>query len=721
MRNGIRGKDADIYISNNHFRHIRHNIGTQSSNEGIAIESHNDILCQLSVDGTIISANAPDDWTMNDCRIGVSLIKAHLSCTATRMRTMTRGIEITQCQYAKIKIVENYMECRQMGVFTYNSMPFEYFDAVRNEIIVNNPNTIGVLAAFGGVVVQGSGTNIESASNGNFNIIDNDITLENARYGILVSSCLGGRITDNSIMFNQLTPIRGIMLRQVNKFNLNCNVVNGIGQDELNNILGSVYLPAAYEFVNSKSIYFNCNSSNRIYTGLAVFNNCSGSRYKANLFYRHKYGLYYGTGANSSPQSLHGNIFDIDTLTGSRFGAFGISNNPAFYNNINHYTVNPITNPFCNPMRIGRNNGAQIFSANQSGYWQNNGWFEQDPFGTNYECAFDSINCSDDIYRYRDMPDSLFNTNFTINPADSTIYEWDAARYLTEKILSDSTLLQDSLFSTYYNSLSGTSVIQFSEISRHIGRAYVLSSTDSASLTTLNTAYTITYTTYRQTDSLIRATGASGTLQTQRDSLRNVLRTYRFGLTQLHQQIDSARSMRLDSIEQINNQLQAGTVQSLNEQTLNQLRIRLNNKKAFTQAEQTLLYFIAMQCPYSGGASVYTARALYAVVNDTLDFMDHVLCGNEDWFFRKEETGANATTSVILYPNPAHHIINIAGLVADEENKVEIFNNMGIRISEAICTLSNLALDVSNYPNGVYIIKLSNSSLTESFKITINR
>ncbi|MFN5843722.1 MAG: T9SS type A sorting domain-containing protein, partial [Bacteroidota bacterium] len=237
----------------------------------------------------------------------------------------------------------------------------------------------------------------------------------------------------------------------------------------------------------------------------------------------------------------------------------------------------------------------------------------------------------------------------------------------------------------------------------------------------LNTAYTLTYTAYRQTDSLIRATGASGALQTQRDSLRIAMRTYRMGLNQLHQLIDSVRSLRLDSIEQINNQLQNGTVQSLNEQTLNQLRIRLNNKKAFTQAEQTLLYFIAMQCPYSGGAPVYTARALYALVNDTLDFMDHVLCGNEDWFFRKEEIGANASTSIILYPNPAHHIINIAGLVADEENKVEIFNNMGIRISEAICTLSNLALDVSNYPNGVYIIKVSNSSLTESFKITINR
>jgi hypothetical protein len=171
--------------------------------------------------------------------------------------------------------------------------------------------------------------------------------------------------------------------------------------------------------------------------------------------------------------------------------------------------------------------------------------------------------------------------------------------------------------------------------------------------------------------------------------------------------------MRLDSIEQINNQLQAGTIQSLNEQTLNQLRIRLNNKKSFNQAEQTLLYFIAMQCPYSGGAAVYTARSLYTVVNDTLDFMDQVLCDNEEWYFRKDEhtNGNMISNSIILYPNPAMQLVSVRGLEPNVNNTIRVFNSYGKEVLNVVTLQSIAELNIGELPVGVYYVKVQNTTV----------
>lgn len=128
-----------------------------------------------------------------------------------------------------------------------------------------------------------------------------------------------------------------------------------------------------------------------------------------------------------------------------------------------------------------------------------------------------------------------------------------------------------------------------------------------------------------------------------------------------------------------------------------------------------------MQCPYLGGTSVYTARSLYAVVNDTLDFNDMALCENEDWNFRKEENKVNGVHRLSIFPNPANNVVYITGLIQDETNSIEIINNLGIRLTQKTSTANNASLDVAEFPNGLYFIRVSNSERIETFKVNINR
>ena len=58
---------------------------------------------------------------------------------------------------------------------------------------------------------------------------------------------------------------------------------------------------------------------------------------------------------------------------------------------------------------------------------------------------------------------------------------------------------------------------------------------------------------------------------------------------------------------------------------------------------------IMEQCPYTGGPAVYTARSLYSMVDNTINWNDEAICATSGVLprHRKPETG------FAVYPNPS--------------------------------------------------------------------
>ncbi|MBU6205307.1 MAG: T9SS type A sorting domain-containing protein [Bacteroidetes bacterium] len=163
------------------------------------------------------------------------------------------------------------------------------------------------------------------------------------------------------------------------------------------------------------------------------------------------------------------------------------------------------------------------------------------------------------------------------------------------------------------------------------------------------------------------------------------------------------------------------TLRGMNEQTVNQLNIRLNKNHSFTTAESAILFYIAMQCPYIGGASVYTARALYAVVNDTLDFMDHVLCENDDWNFRKDDQTVNSNkVPITIYPNPNSNSFSLNGLESGVDNTIQIFDSYGKVVKQIITKENTIIINTSDMPVGIYFVKVFNSDV-HNLKLVVIR
>lgn len=66
-------------------------------------------------------------------------------------------------------------------------------------------------------------------------------------------------------------------------------------------------------------------------------------------------------------------------------------------------------------------------------------------------------------------------------------------------------------------------------------------------------------------------------------------------------------------------------------------------------------------------------------------------------------------------PNPVHDVVNFNNSHIQEGN-LEIYNNMG-QLIDKMDYYSNISLNLINYPSGIYVIKISNSSFTSFSRI----
>lgn len=75
----------------------------------------------------------------------------------------------------------------------------------------------------------------------------------------------------------------------------------------------------------------------------------------------------------------------------------------------------------------------------------------------------------------------------------------------------------------------------------------------------------------------------------------------------------------------------------------------------------------------------------------------------------------NQLKTISVYPNPTNNILN---LTIDTNAKVEIYNLLGKVIAIKNINVGNSKIDLSNYPSGMYLLKVTNeNNQTKTIKI----
>ena len=84
-----------------------------------------------------------------------------------------------------------------------------------------------------------------------------------------------------------------------------------------------------------------------------------------------------------------------------------------------------------------------------------------------------------------------------------------------------------------------------------------------------------------------------------------------------------------------------------------------------------------------------------------------------------EATGINETASGTLaaYPVPADNQITLTGI--DANSQVMVFSSTGSMVLNTRLSSEISTIDTSNWPNGIYHIRLLNSTSTENVKVVI--
>jgi hypothetical protein len=134
------------------------------------------------------------------------------------------------------------------------------------------------------------------------------------------------------------------------------------------------------------------------------------------------------------------------------------------------------------------------------------------------------------------------------------------------------------------------------------------------------------------------------------------------------------------------------------------------------------LILVAQQCPAAGGQSVYRARAMLALINDSLEYNDAIVCLQSGIY--REAAVNNILHKIKIIPNPAQNEIEI---MFEEETKaicfIRITNMLGqeLIIKSFDCSRESNVIDVSSLKNGIYTVSLQVNDLFEVQKLIINK
>ena len=124
--------------------------------------------------------------------------------------------------------------------------------------------------------------------------------------------------------------------------------------------------------------------------------------------------------------------------------------------------------------------------------------------------------------------------------------------------------------------------------------------------------------------------------------------------------------------------------------------------------------------------------ALTAGNKTNYDYTDkNISPDNDKYFYRLKMTGIDGkiiysnvvmikvagNTSITVYPNPANNIVTVSGL--SQPGVLSIINYSGSTVLTTSANSSSISFDVSRLPEGLYVVRFSNSKININKKLVI--
>lgn len=734
LANGIISISNNLTVRNTTFANIQsYNYSHSVLGYGIYAKGYDALVINqpaypatnLSVTGLGSAANST--IAFNNCVYGVYADRINTDITNCRLENISfYGLWAVNNRYGNTSVTNNRLNVNFTGISVGNNDPYY------SQIVTDNTITVNGLAPGWniGYGIYDYETNQVPLNGILSDIRYNNITLQgNSTYGIFANSVTGTRMESNVIsILNPTIANGGIYLGGCNNHIIFNNTISSTNPATNS----QTTYPIAIQNASSQNGSIICNTMQNIYSGLVFNGPSTGVLYSRNIFVSHTNGLWITNGATVDRQSFNSGTGTKNSMrnewpsSGSSYLLWAARND----NTVHQWGLQAIYVPTTHltPPNVYYPSTTKITPSTT--------WFQPATYNESPTCC---INC-----RPGGEDDELndFEKTLAKGEAEFAIYEqelkWQNEATLYEKLRNDESIITNdedaALF--YVQKQQSSTEILLNEKDR-------LHSLDSSHATIDEMYY---YQTLKKnilneiakSDSII----ANATIQTDIDNAvaameyqKSQLDLYEQFLRDAQLAFDTDKRVLVDIVKNESDAIIPEVIVAENDKRITSIlaATKLKERMYFDDTTQSEIASIAFQCPLKGGAAVYKARSLYAMVKDTF-YNDLQVCNEQNMVhFKTDENNAvnsaksveNASLSVSVYPNPARDYVTVfLSRETDAPLSVTIVESTGKKVKEAVIESRSFSkqLSLSGLSSGFYQLQITNNqTVVGNFKLSIVR
>lgn len=177
------------------------------------------------------------------------------------------------------------------------------------------------------------------------------------------------------------------------------------------------------------------------------------------------------------------------------------------------------------------------------------------------------------------------------------------------------------------------------------------------------------------------------------------------------EQLGNSIQTKMDLISELTDSIQGTAIYEVNEEQMNGVESYLENNPDDDSLtiKDVMLGNIAFQCPLTGGAAVFKARAYYKLLHPDAYYDDSWTCIQSGVVYRnKPSVSIDYCT---LFPNPTTGKFQLDYSISSDAI-LEIIDGTGrvVLNSKISSEKSNESIDLSSYQNGLYYCRIINDN-----------
>lgn len=706
LSNGIVCNNAYLRIEKCVFSNIHadatYNSYMPQNVNGVGVNVNNTTLGTATLRGFDLISGSVDSLKTNfrSCDTAIVVIGRSAMIYNNRTENVSVGFRTTTTDGYCV-IYDNRLRVKHIGVNILHSDLANLVSVNYNKIIVGE----GSSSSAGNVGINFNMMNNSSILNAGAS--SNLINLYGAENGIAFNNLRNGLAKDNSInIITTLGSINsiGISLTGCKSLKLDGNTI--IGSDTGDVRQKGIYISSS----DSSKLY--CNYTNQTFEGIlanAINVNCD---LRSNTMHNHAYGLHLNSGAKIGLHFYKGNLWD---------GSYSrkAAKNEDFVNYLNSQfrVQDTVLAHFLLPrsffpifMFIAKDS---INDFKCSDFTRGGGGGLGDDGG-----GIDELPIDDGQERM------ITNEDIAAAEGDSVQYD----RFQIE----NNYILDQNLYQKLKNfpELQATQLMAdfyLENVSSAIG---TLNEVNESTLYTLSERIPIESQLDSLHDSISNVIAEMGTSTNE-----NTIKQLALETTILQNEIEvktinlkSTKALLMDNLLSSNSAVNNYQPIESYEKIVNEIYLSTIAKDIFdfTSSQKSTLYEIAHLCPLSGGKAVYSARSIYAIIDDRQYYDDDNVCQQAETARKSTKIEIDNKTiqksnGVKISPNPADNDIQI-DFDGQANLNLEIYDAMSKLILTAKLNSKKTSekIFINSLQNGVYFLKLfSNGKQIKQEKLII--